>query len=91
MSLTPDEIQALKLKKKLEKYTKDISRGLDLNSQNKSLPLERVNTRKRNPLFSKETMSTIGSGILILLAAYLIYLILSGKIPIAEYVQKMFK
>ncbi len=82
--------EELRMQKKLRKMTKDIEMGLNLESQPKSLPLERVKEKRENPLFSKLILSTLGTAVLILIFSYVIYGIITGKIPIYDLITGLF-
>ena len=91
MNQEKEDKNLLRLKKKLEKKTQGIFQGLDVSSQDKAIPLQRVKARTKNTLISKEILSTLGIGILIFIVAYFIYAISTGKILIYDIIQNFFK
>lgn len=90
-SLSKEEKQNLKLKKKLQNYTKDLQEGTDINNQKTGVfDFKRINPKEKNAL-PGEILKIIFYIGLIILCAFIIIGIVKGDIPIYDLLINMFK
>lgn len=86
-----EEKNEAKLKKKLEKYTKNIVESQDLSNQDKSVESKRINLESRKDYtFVKKVFSILLLFAIIIGLAYLIGGFVSGKIPMYDMIKGLF-
>ena len=90
-TLSKKEKQNLKLKKKLQKYTKDIQEATDINNQKTGVfDFKRINPKETNNLFSEIVKILIYIGLIVGLA-FIVIGVVKGDIPVYKFIIGLFK
>jgi|SaaInlStandDraft_5_1057022.scaffolds.fasta_scaffold198391_1 hypothetical protein len=90
-SLSKEEKQNLKLKKKLQKYTKNIQEATDINNQKTGVfDFKRITPKEDNDLAGGILKLILYIGLIVILA-FVIIGIVKGDIPVYNIIINVFK